>query len=63
MTNMLVFTSAEPPIDINSVKGSIVSDNLATRIRVSISKSCLLSCAAEAINAGKPFPTSTFAGK
>ena len=31
---MLVFTSAEPPIDINSVKGSIVSDNLATRIRV-----------------------------
>jgi choline dehydrogenase-like flavoprotein len=35
---MLVFTSAEPPIDINSVKGSIVSDNLATRIRVNQQK-------------------------
>ena len=31
---MIVFTSAEPPIDINSVKGSIVPDSLATRIRV-----------------------------
>src|SRR5258708_1782287 len=35
---MLVFTSPEPQIDINSVKGSIVSDNLATRIRANQQK-------------------------
>jgi hypothetical protein len=35
---MQIGTSAEPPIDINSAKGSIVSDNLATRIRVNQQK-------------------------
>src|SRR5258706_9031824 len=35
---MFPFTSAEPQIDINSVKGSIVSDNLATRIRANQQK-------------------------
>ena len=37
---MFLFTSAEPQIDINSnsVKGSIVSDNLATRIRANQQK-------------------------
>src|SRR5258707_4451308 len=35
---MFPFTSAEPRIDINSVKGSIVSDNLATRIRANQQK-------------------------
>ena len=35
---MQIGTSAEPPIDINSAKGSIVSDNLATRTRVNQQK-------------------------
>ena len=35
---MLVFISAEPPIDFDSVKVSIVSDNLATRIRANQQK-------------------------
>src|SRR5258707_15520453 len=35
---MFPFSSAEPQIDINSVKGSIVSDNLATRIRANQQK-------------------------